>query len=96
MLLPKHIASLANHHIEICSAPRHGDSSCVTGGIDTEIGIIDNVSPVEGIFTSFGTCQLFLDFSDQIVRQDYPSVCVQGLYRPCKCSGLQIKLIDEQ
>jgi len=41
-------------------------------------------------------CQLFLDFSDQIVRKDYSSVSVQGLYGPGESSRLQIMLINEQ
>ena len=37
-----------------------------------------------------------LEFSEQIVRQDYSSVYVQGSYGPWTCCRFQIKLIDEQ
>jgi len=94
--LPQRLALLANYHREIGFGRRHGDGFCVTGGIDSQIGIFDNVSRVKAICTYIVTCQLFLHFSDQIVRQDYSSVCVQGLYGPCKCAQHQIKLIDEQ
>jgi len=43
-LLPLHIASPANHHIEIRFGGRHGDSSCICGGIERQIGIIDVLS----------------------------------------------------
>jgi len=48
------------------------------------------------MFTYFIRCQLFPDSSEQILRQDYLLELVQGLYGPCECSRLQIKLIDEQ
>jgi hypothetical protein len=44
----------------------------------------------------FVTCKRFLDFSDQIVRQDYSSVCVHRSHGPCICSKFQIVLIYEQ
>jgi len=34
-------------------------------------------------FTNFATCQLLLDFSDQIVGRDNSSVHVQGSNKPC-------------
>ena len=73
-LFPQDIASLANYPIEIGIGQRHGDGSCVSGGIDCQIGIFDDVSAIKAICTYFVMCQLFLDFSDQIVRQDYSSV----------------------
>jgi len=89
--LPQRIASLAAYHIEIGFGRRHGDGSCHSGKIYRQIGTYDNVSRVKAICSYFVTCQLFLDFSDQIVRQDYSSVCVQGPDGPCKCSRYQIK-----
>jgi len=44
------------------------------------------------LFTNFATCQLFLDFSDQIVRFDNSSVYVQGSNAPCERSGIRIAL----
>jgi hypothetical protein len=41
----------------------------------------------------FVTCQQFLDFRDQIVSQDYSSVCMQELYGACKSSRLPISAI---
>jgi len=83
--------SLANYHIEMGYERRHGGGSCVTGGIDCQIGIFDDVSRVKTICTYFVTCQLFLDFSDQIVSQDYSSVSVQAAYGPGKYSRHQIQ-----
>ena len=40
------------------------------------------------VFTNFTTCQLFLDFSDQIVRHDNLSVHVHGLNAPCEWSKI--------
>jgi len=85
-ILPQHTASLANYHIEIGSGRRHGEVSTVTGGMNCPIGIFNDVSRVKAICTYFVTCQHFLNFSEQIVRQDYLSVCVQGSYGPHKCS----------
>jgi len=45
-LLPLHIASLANYHIEIGFGRRHGEGSSVTGGVDTQIGNFDDLSQV--------------------------------------------------
>jgi len=81
--LPQRIASLAYYHIEIRFGQRQG--------IDFQIVIFDVVSWVNAICNYFVSCQLFLDFSDQIVRQDYLSVCVQGSYGPCKCCRHQIE-----
>jgi len=44
MLLPLHIASPANHHIESGFGQRHGDGSCVIREIDRWIGIFDVIS----------------------------------------------------
>jgi len=55
-----------------------------------------SISGKSNLWTCFVRCQLYLYFSDQIVRQGYLSVCVQGLYRLSKCSTLQLKLIDKQ
>jgi len=88
--------NLANYHIEIGFRRRHGDGSGVAGGADSQIAIFDDESLVKAIVTYFVTCQPVLDFSDQIVRQDYSSVFLQVSYGPCQCSRLQIKLIDEQ
>jgi len=44
----------------------------------------------------FATCHLFLDFSDQIVRDDNLSVHVWGSYGLCEYLRQQIKLIDDQ
>ena len=90
------MASLGDYQIEIGFRQRHGDGSCFTVGIDSRIGTFDNLSRVKAICTYFVTCQLLLDFSDQILTQDDSSVFVQGSYGPCKCSPDQIKLIDEQ
>ena len=60
--------SLADYHIDISFGKRHRDGSCVTGEIDNQIGIFAHVSAVKAICTYFVMCQLFLDFSDQIVR----------------------------
>jgi len=90
------MASLANYHIAIGFRRRQCDGSCDTARIDSHIGILDDVSPVKAIYTYLVTCQLFVDFSDQIVRQDHSSVCVQGSYGPCESSRLQIEWIDEQ
>jgi hypothetical protein len=48
-LSPQHIASLANHHIEIGFGRRYGDGSCVTGSVDCQVAIFDNVSCVKAI-----------------------------------------------
>jgi len=96
MLFLLHIASLANYHIEIGFGRGHGDGSCVSGGVDSQIGIFDVVSWVKEIYTYFVMCKLLQDFSDQIVIQDYLSVSVQGSYGRCEWSSLQIRLIDEQ
>jgi len=69
-LLPLNIASLVNYHIEIGSGRSHGDSSCVTRGVDSQIGVFDDVSWVNAICTYFVPCQLFVDFSDKSVRCD--------------------------
>jgi len=42
------------------------------------------------VFTTPARCQLFLDFSDQIVRHDNLSVHVQELNAPCESSRIQI------
>jgi len=42
------------------------------------------------LFTNFALCQLFLDFSDQIVRHDTLSVHVQGSNAPYGSSKIQI------
>jgi len=44
------------------------------------------------LFTNFATCQLLLDFSDQIVRHDNSSVHVQGSNAPCESFKIQIRL----
>jgi len=36
------------------------------------------------LFTNFATCQLFLDFSDQLVTHDNLSLHVQGPNAPCE------------
>jgi len=46
-LLPLHEASLVNYHIEIGYGRRYGDGSRVTGGIDTWIVYLDNLSLVK-------------------------------------------------
>jgi hypothetical protein len=46
------------------------------------------------VFTNFATCQLFLGFSDQNVRDDNLSVHVQGSNAPCECSKIQIAVLD--
>jgi len=95
-LLPLHIASLANDQIQIRFGRRHGNGSCVTGGVDSTIGTFDDVSQAKAIWTYSVTWQLILDPSNHIVRQDYSSVGVPGSYRPCECSSLPIKVIDKQ
>ena len=50
-LLPQRIVLLANYHIEITFGQKHGDGSRVTGGIDCEVRIFDDVSGVEAICT---------------------------------------------
>jgi len=91
-----HIAPIAHYHGDNGFRQRHGNSSGVPGAVYNEIVICDDISQGKAIFTYYITCQLFLDFSDQIVGQDYLSVSVQGSYGPCECSRLQIKLIDTQ
>ena len=44
----------------------------------------------------FATCQLCLDFSDQIVRHDNSSVHVQGSCAPFERGQLQITPLDNQ
>jgi len=88
---PKHNGFLANYHIEIEFGRKHGNGACVIAGIDSQIGIFDDVCGVKGISTNFVMCQHVLDCSNQISRHDYFSVCVQGLYGPCKCSRHQIR-----
>jgi len=95
-LLPQHVASLCNYPKQMGVRRRYGDSSCVSGWVDSQICIFDDASREYAICIYFVTFQHFLDFSDQIVRQDYSSVCVQGSYGPCVCSRHQIKLIDKQ
>jgi len=46
---PPHIASLANYDVEIGFGWRHGDGSCVTGDIDSQIVNIDDVALVKVI-----------------------------------------------
>ena len=46
------------------------------------------------LFTGFATCQLSLDFSDQIVRHDNLSVNMQESNTPCESSRIQIGLED--
>jgi hypothetical protein len=75
------MVSLVNYHIEIKFRRRHVDGSCVTGGVYRQIGIFVNVSQVNVTCTFFVTCQLVMDFSDQIVRQDDLSECVQRVVR---------------
>jgi len=48
-LLPLHIASLANYHIDIGFGRRHGDGSCITGSVDSQICLFDDVSRVKAI-----------------------------------------------
>ena len=48
------------------------------------------------LFTNFAACQLFLDFSDNVVRHDHASVHVQGSNAPCEGSRIQIALSDGQ
>jgi len=43
-LLPLHIASPANHHIALGFGQRHGDGSCVGGGIDGQNVHFDVIS----------------------------------------------------
>ena len=90
-LLPQRIASLANCHIEIGFGRRHGDGSCATGGLNSQMGIFDDLSQVKTICIYFVKGQLVLEFRDQIVRQDYSSMCVKGSYGPCKCTRCQIE-----
>ena len=94
--LPDHQALLSHYPIEIGFGRKHGACSCFGGGTDCQRGTFDAVSRVQAVYTYFATCQLSLDIRDQIVRQDYSSVCVQGSHWPCKCFRLQIKWIDEQ
>jgi len=42
------------------------------------------------MFTNFARCQLFVDFSDQIVRNDNSSALIQGSNAPCESSRIQI------
>ena len=90
-LLPQHIASLPNCYIEIGFGRRHGDGSCATGGLNSQMGIFDDISRVKTICIYFVKGQLDLDFCDEIVRQDYSSMCVKGSYGPCKCTRCQIE-----
>jgi hypothetical protein len=83
-------------HVDIRFGLRHGHGFCIAGRLNSEIVIFDNVFRVKAICTYFVTCQPFLDFSDQIVRQDYSSLGVQGSHGPCECSRLHFMLIDEQ
>jgi len=48
-LLPLHIASQANYHIDIGFRRRHGDGFCVTGSDDSPIGIFDDVFRIKAI-----------------------------------------------
>jgi hypothetical protein len=88
--------SLANDHKDIGFGRRHGDGPCVTRGVDSEMGNFDNISQGNGIYTYFVICLLLHDFSEQIVRHDYSSVCLQESYRPCECSRLNIMLNFKQ
>jgi len=41
--------SLANYNIDIGFGQRHGDCSCVTGSVDSQICIFDDVSRAKAI-----------------------------------------------
>jgi len=43
-LQPLHIVSQGNYHKQIGFRPRHGDGSCISGGMNRQIGICDDVS----------------------------------------------------
>jgi len=49
MRLPLQIEPLANFHIAIGFRQRHGDGSGVTGSVDSQIAIFDDISHVKAI-----------------------------------------------
>jgi len=53
-----------------------------------------HISVKSNMCTDCATRQLFLDFSDQIVRNENSSVHVQGWNAPCKSCRIQIRLRD--
>jgi len=59
MLLPLHIASLANDHIEIVLRLRIGDGPIVAGRIDWQIAIFDDVSLSKAIHVPILLCVIF-------------------------------------
>jgi hypothetical protein len=48
-LLPLHIGCLANYNIVIGFEQRHGDGSCLTATLDSQICIFGNLSRVNAI-----------------------------------------------
>jgi len=95
-LLPLHIVSLANYHIEIGFWWRHGDGSCVTGGIHSQIGIFDVVSWVKAICVPILLHVSCSGFQwPNCVTGLFVSVCARVVW-PCESSRLQTKLLDNQ
>jgi len=62
-LLPLHIASLANGHIDIRFGRRHGDGSSVTGSVGSQICIFDDVCRVKAICETVLVCVSFFRIS---------------------------------
>jgi len=72
--VPLHVASRANYHIEIGFGRRHCDGSCVTRGVDSQIGIFDPGSQANAIRVPSLLCVSFFWMSvtklwDRIIRQ---------------------------
>ena len=89
-LFPLHIVSQAEYHIEIGFGLRHGDGSCFTGEINSQITIFDDVSRINTICEHVLLCVSFLwilltKLWDRIIRQ-------------CVCKGLTglVNVIDSK
>jgi len=60
MHLPRHRALPANHHLDFGFGQRHGDGSCISGGIDRQTFIFDVISRWKAICLLVLLCGSFL------------------------------------
>jgi hypothetical protein len=73
-LLPLDVTSLVNDHTDIGFGGRDGDGSCITGSVDSQISIFDDVSCIKAICELVLLCVSFIGISvtkltNRIIRQ---------------------------